>query len=824
MKEFLQAFLMMSVQGAVLTAALLVLRAAFRKRMAPGVLYALWLIPTARLLIPGSVASVFSFQNLYSPAAVQMTKIQLHSAAAANIPNITRNVSDFTNNVSTILPEPVETAAASGAASPGMVVLAFAVWFAGVLAVLLFAAWKNLTFIKRAKKDAVLLETDCPLPVYLSEYVSSPCLCGIFRPVILVNDETLQSDAYLNLALRHELEHYRALDRFWALLRLVCCAVHWFNPLVWIAAKASVQDCERACDARVLKNADQEERETYGTLLLSYLKQPPMRYSLLCTSSPMGGGKRSLRGRIALIAEKPVTKRAAVIALAVCVTLTCLVACTGRVSRKEAYQQLAELADQTEFVTFGMEGGIYLAISGKTLARYLDGVQWTAVEPAAEGDVLVAYQLMGTKGKDSTITLVRGSDGTPYAYVSLQNASGLQSDIVCYTISEQEAGWAWAMSQIDEPTTLRSTLPDDSEFVMVQSPSPDGAEHYLFYGKEESTPTVYDYGIVYTPVYHNLDALYPRMAETMLFVDKKLGFVSFGSEVINGLQPPHLYRTEDGGKNWERIELPMGDLTAANGYGSIHVESIAFTDSKNGEVTVRFYYDGAPLSSRFSTTDGGKTWLPVTTSLPMQPADASTVERTADPNDTKSAYLVQERISLSQFETTQLTVRGVTTKIQWSSADPTIASVDRNGLVRGESQGKTVVTASWDGQSFDCQVSVNNSAGTMMTLLLDTLSYDAESHSVSFTVPISCKEPENLLIQITGRQANEGDFISRQFLEGIQWEAGQRYTFEVGEESYAELHFSVLYAISGANYTADIDLTRLLHGEMLHPTYTISRT
>ena len=157
---------------------------------------------------------------------------------------------------------------------------------------------------------------------------------------------------------------------------------------------------------------------------------------------------------------------------------------------------------------------------------------------------------------------------------------------------------------------------------MVQSPSPDGAEHYLFYGKEESTPTVYDYGIVYTPVYHNLDALYPRMAETMLFVDKKLGFVSFGSEVINGLQPPHLYRTEDGGKNWERIELPMGDLTVANGYSGIHVENIEFTDNKNGCVIVGFSYGGQDLSCLFTTTDGGKTWAAVTSGGPDQSAAA----------------------------------------------------------------------------------------------------------------------------------------------------------------------------------------------------------
>ena len=47
MREFFQAFLMMSLQGAVLIAVLLVLRSVFCKRMAPGVLYALWLIPVS---------------------------------------------------------------------------------------------------------------------------------------------------------------------------------------------------------------------------------------------------------------------------------------------------------------------------------------------------------------------------------------------------------------------------------------------------------------------------------------------------------------------------------------------------------------------------------------------------------------------------------------------------------------------------------------------------------------------------------------------------------------------------------------------------------
>ena len=73
--------LQMSLQGTVLIAAVLVLRALFARRMAPTVLYALWLIPAARLLIPGSVESVFSLQNLISPAAEEQAVAVIRQGA-----------------------------------------------------------------------------------------------------------------------------------------------------------------------------------------------------------------------------------------------------------------------------------------------------------------------------------------------------------------------------------------------------------------------------------------------------------------------------------------------------------------------------------------------------------------------------------------------------------------------------------------------------------------------------------------------------------------------------------------------------------------------
>ena len=86
MTDAVSMFLQMSLQGAVLIAALLALRAVFARRIAPGVLYALWLIPAARLLIPGSIESAFSFQNLVSEETARQARVVMEQPAAVAIP------------------------------------------------------------------------------------------------------------------------------------------------------------------------------------------------------------------------------------------------------------------------------------------------------------------------------------------------------------------------------------------------------------------------------------------------------------------------------------------------------------------------------------------------------------------------------------------------------------------------------------------------------------------------------------------------------------------------------------------------------------------
>lgn len=597
--------LQMTVQGAALIAVLLALRPLFRRRVSPVILYGLWLLPAARLLIPVSVASVFSLQNLLPAPTEQRVAAVLEQgaqltpsqAAAAHAP------ADL-----------AQTAIPHGAA-PDLGTLLAVIWALGAAAVLLTALWNNVRFARRVRRGAVPVEVACPLPVYLSQGLSSPCLCGLFRPAIFLCDQALDSQAHLDMALAHELSHWRAGDRFWAVLRLICCAVHWFNPLVWMAARACVQDCEQACDHRVLKKAGQKEREAYGMLLLSYAGQT--QRGLLLTSSPMGAGGRALRGRIALIARKPATRRMALAALALCVALTCLVACTGRLTEDTGCQQLIQLAGQTDTtadmtdVRYGESLGSF---SGKTLANFLSTRTWEQAEPTDAQDLELEYKIT-LRGNSSeplgTLCFRRDAiTGNCYASVALGNEGA-----VTFAVSPWDAQTAVAMTRLDqEAYTLRSTLPGGGEMVLVRSDPAAGTEyHWLFYTED---------GRDYSPISSDLDAQYSRVAELMVFASRDVGFVSFRYEGLNGYPDPNLYRTEDGGATWQRITLPMGDITTENGYSGIHVTAIMFEDEQNGSVTVSMYYDGGQadaLSCVFVTGDGGRTWAAVTSGGPLQP-------------------------------------------------------------------------------------------------------------------------------------------------------------------------------------------------------------
>ena len=109
--------------------------------------------------------------------------------------------------------------------------------------------------------------------------LSVPMLAGLLRPALLLPDRMPAGDA-LRFSLLHELTHFRRRDIWRKALALWVRAVHWFNPLVWLALRAMDRDIELSCDESALKQLPQEEHAAYGRTILeavSALSTPSRR-------------------------------------------------------------------------------------------------------------------------------------------------------------------------------------------------------------------------------------------------------------------------------------------------------------------------------------------------------------------------------------------------------------------------------------------------------------------------------------------------------------------------------------------------------------------
>jgi len=80
-----------------------------------------------------------------------------------------------------------------------------------------------------------------------------PLTWGLFRPKVLLPKSSEDWPvSHIEAVLTHEIAHIRRCDSLWQGIAFFVCAVHWFNPLVWLAAKALRAEAEHAADESVL--------------------------------------------------------------------------------------------------------------------------------------------------------------------------------------------------------------------------------------------------------------------------------------------------------------------------------------------------------------------------------------------------------------------------------------------------------------------------------------------------------------------------------------------------------------------------------------------
>jgi beta-lactamase regulating signal transducer with metallopeptidase domain len=124
-----------------------------------------------------------------------------------------------------------------------------------------------------------------------------PMTWGIVAPVVVLPHDALGwPEERRRMVLMHELSHVRSADWVFKLGARVVCAIFWFHPLVWWLARQLRDDCERACDDRVV--AAGVKRSDYAELLVSSADAMCDVNVALALSSPGG-----LRGRLAALLD-----------------------------------------------------------------------------------------------------------------------------------------------------------------------------------------------------------------------------------------------------------------------------------------------------------------------------------------------------------------------------------------------------------------------------------------------------------------------------------------------------------------------------------------
>ncbi len=177
------------------------------------------------------------------------------------------------------------------------------IWVCGIAVVGLCFVLSNLRLRHNLQRERTLLTHHDKLPIYLSHAVDTPCLFGLLHPAIYLTEEVAEEERTRYHAVEHELTHYYHKDHIWAILRGVCLAVHWYNPLVWCAAVLSRNDAELACDEATIRRIGESERAAYGRTLLRLTCEK--RTAMLTTATTMTSSGRSIKERIALLVHRP---------------------------------------------------------------------------------------------------------------------------------------------------------------------------------------------------------------------------------------------------------------------------------------------------------------------------------------------------------------------------------------------------------------------------------------------------------------------------------------------------------------------------------------
>ena len=333
------SLLQMSIAGAVMILAIVVIRALAVNRLPKKTFLALWGVVLLRLFIPFSLPSVVS---IYSLMGWQRTSAGItENGTGGGFAGL------FLGN------EATRIAQESASALPLGISIWKIIWIAGMLiCALVFIT----AYIRCFREFQMSLPVDNDMSqswlkehklrrtisIRQSDRISSPLTFGVLHPVILMPKKTdWENEDELKYVLEHEFVHIKRFDILFKLALIAAVCLHWFNPFVWIMYVLANRDIELCCDETVVCRFGRETRASYARVLIS-MEETKSGFVPLCSHF----SKNAIEERITAIMK---TKKTTIISLVVALVLVVgIVAIFATSAQKEETSNNATTANAVE--------------------------------------------------------------------------------------------------------------------------------------------------------------------------------------------------------------------------------------------------------------------------------------------------------------------------------------------------------------------------------------------------------------------------------------------------------------------------------------------
>ncbi len=336
---FVEFALPMLVQSSVLILILLLADFALRKKVRAVFRYGIWLLVLIKLVLPTSLSAPLSLGYFFGNQLAYVDGTETTTETAQTAPAIvspmidpprieagsdTSAIAPTTPTIEPAVTEPVNTQVVS--ATPlswqgavflawltvvltmGLLLLQRAIFVRGLVAQ---AKEANDSMADTLESCRERIRAKRKIGLKVSANATSPAVCGLFRPVILVpkNLASNLNSGQLRAVLLHELAHIRRGDLWINLAQTFLQIIYFYNPLLWLANAIIRRIREQAVDEMVLV-AMGEKAQQYPQTLVDVAKLAFKRPALSLRLIGVVESKSALAGRIKHILNRPMPKRA----------------------------------------------------------------------------------------------------------------------------------------------------------------------------------------------------------------------------------------------------------------------------------------------------------------------------------------------------------------------------------------------------------------------------------------------------------------------------------------------------------------------------------